>query len=108
MAERKDPRSKSVPCAGVTFAGLKGRKRLAQSIEKSHDKLRKRYPEIHGKTMDYVTHTVDGNMLFFTIHFTDQTLFSLRYACEMSVVGAELDDERTGDCELICEYMKPI
>jgi hypothetical protein len=92
----------------VTPISAKKRKRLTESIEKTREKLRKRYPEIHGKTVDYVTHTVGGNMLFFTIHFTDETMFSVRYSCEMFVVGTDLDDVRTGDCELIREYMKPI
>lgn len=84
------------------------RKRFDKSIQRTHDKLRKRYPEIHDKTVDFVSHTVRGTMVFFTIQFTDQTVFSLRYACDMFVVGAELDDVRTGDYELIREYMKPI
>jgi hypothetical protein len=84
------------------------RKRIDKSIQKTDDKLRKRYPEIHGKTVDFVTHTLRGTIVFFTIQFTDQTVFSLRYACDMFVVGADLDDVRTGDYELIREYMKPI
>jgi hypothetical protein len=94
-----------IPTTRIT---VKKWKKLTNEIERSHAKLRKKYPEIHGKKVDFVTHTARGTMVFFTIQFTDQTVFSLRYACDMFVVGADLDDVRTGDYELIREYMKPI
>jgi len=40
--------------------------------------------------------------------FKDKTDFSLRYACDMFVVGADFCDFKTGDFEMIREYMKPI
>jgi hypothetical protein len=53
------------------------------------------------------TGTDDGT-LYFTIRFTDQTSFCVRYACEMFAVGAELSDWQSGDFHIIREYMKPI
>jgi hypothetical protein len=37
--------------------------------------LRGKYPEVHGKVVDFITHTIDDGMLYFTVRFTDQTSF---------------------------------
>jgi hypothetical protein len=108
VAKTRKPKPISVGGTCVTPTTARERKQINKSIAKTREKLRKRYPEIHGKTVDYVTHTVRDTMVHFAIQFTDRTMFSLRYACDMFVVGAELDDVRTGDCEPIREYMKPI
>lgn len=108
MTKKRQPKAVRAGRTSLTPITARERKRLDKSIQKTHDKLRKRYPEIHGKTVDFVSHTVRGTMVFFTIQCTDQTVFSLRYACYMFAVGANLDDVRTGDYELIREYMKPI
>lgn len=72
------------------------------------ERLRRKYPEVHGKVVDFITHTVDDGTLYFTVRFTDKTSFCVRYACEMSVVGAELSDWRSGDFHVIREYMTPV
>ena len=40
--------------------------------------------------------------------FKDKTLFSFRFACDMLSVGADLSDWKTGNYDIIREYMKPI
>jgi len=30
--------------------------------------------------VDFITHTIDNGTLYFTVRFTDQTSFSVRYA----------------------------
>jgi len=48
-------------------------------------------------------------MLFFTVVFyKDKTNFSLRFGCEIFIAGADFGDIRTGDLEILREYMKPI
>jgi len=71
-------------------------------------RLRRKYPEVHGKVVDFITHTIDDGTLYFTVHFTDKTSFCVRYACDMFTVGAELSDWQSGDFHIIREYMKPI
>ena len=44
----------------------------------------------------------------FGVAFKDKTNFSLRFTCAMFIVGADFADMRTGDLEMIREYMKPI
>jgi hypothetical protein len=35
-------------------------------------------------------------------------LFSLRFACDVFIVSADISDWKTSDYEMIREYMKPI
>ena len=70
--------------------------------------MRKRYPEVHGKVLDFITHSVNDGTLYVSVRFKDKTNFSLRYACGMFVVGADISDMKTGNLQMIREYMKPI
>src|SRR5258706_9777879 len=83
-------------------------RRLERGIKKKYEKLRRRYPEVHGRVADFVTHSIEDGTLYFTVRFKDKTDFSLRYSCDMFVVGADFCDFRTGDFEMIREYMRPI
>jgi hypothetical protein len=86
----------------------KERGKISQRIKKRHDRLRRRYPEVYSKVVNFITHSVEDGMLYRTVRFKDKINFSLRYACEMFVVGADLYDAKTGDYEVIREYMRPI
>jgi hypothetical protein len=46
--------------------------------------------------------------LCINVWFKDETLFALRFACDMFIVSADLSDWKTGDYEMIREYVKPI
>jgi hypothetical protein len=108
VAKKGQPKAVRAGCSALTPITARERKELDKSIEEANHKLRKKYSEIHNKVVDYVTHTVRGTTVFFTIHFKDRTAFSLRYTCDMFVVGTDLYDVKTGDYEVIREYMKPI
>jgi hypothetical protein len=69
--------------------------------------LRKKYPEVHGKVVDFISHSVEDGTLYFTVRFTDKTAFSVHYQCDLVAVGAELSDWKTGDLKMIRLYMKP-
>jgi hypothetical protein len=68
----------------------------------------RRYPGVRGKVVDYISHTIDEGTLCMNVCFKDKTLFSLRFACDMFIVSADISDWKTGDYEMIREYMKPI
>ena len=68
----------------------------------------RRYPGLQGKVVDYLSHSIDDGTLCVNVCFNDKTLFSLRFACDISIVGADLSDWKTGNYEMIHEYMKPI
>jgi hypothetical protein len=71
-------------------------------------RLRRKYPEVHGKVVDCITHTIDDRTLYFTVRFADKTSFCLRYVSDMTIVSADLSDLRDGNYNVIREYMKPI
>jgi hypothetical protein len=84
------------------------RPQIEKRSKQREARLRRKYPEVHGKVVDFITHTIDNGTLYFTVRFTDKTSFCLRYACDMFPVGADLSDWRNGDFHIIREYLKPI
>lgn len=92
----------------ITPLSAKERRKLDARVKKKYERLRKRYPEVHGKVVDFISHCIEDGTLYFSVRFKDKTDFSLRYACDMFVVGADICDVNTGDYEMIREYMKPI
>jgi len=68
----------------------------------------RRYAGVQGKVVEYISHSIDDVTLCVNVCFKDKTLFSLRFACDMSIVSADISDWKTGDYEMIREYMKPI
>jgi hypothetical protein len=63
------------------------RRRIDKAIKKKYEGFRRKYPEVRGKVVDFITHSIEDGMLYFSVRFTDETDFSLRYACEMFVAG---------------------
>lgn len=66
------------------------RRRLDLEHEKRKDKLRKKFPEIHGKLLDYLTHSYENGWLYVTLYFTDGTDFSLDFAVNEPAVVPKL------------------
>ena len=83
------------------------RKQIEKRLNRRYEAFRKKYPEVHGKVVDFITHTVEDGTLYFTVRFTDKTAFSVQYQCEFVATGAELGDWKMGDFKLIRQYMKP-
>ncbi len=84
-------------------------KRKALVVQKA--RLRspgRRYPGVDGKVVDYISHSIEDGTLCVNVCFKDKTLFSLRFACDLFIVSADISDWKTGDYEMIREYMKPI
>jgi methanogenic corrinoid protein MtbC1 len=95
----------STPTTSIT---AKERKQVAKRLEKEGARLGKIYPELQGKVVDFITHGVSDGTLYVSVRFADKTNFSIRYAAEMFVVGVDLSDWKTGNMDMIREYMKPI
>jgi len=111
MTKKREPKKPKVVWVGSTPINPitdKESRKIDKRIRKRREKLRQRYPEVHGKVVDYISHSIDDGTLFFGVAFKDKTSFSLRFTCEMFIVGADFADMRTGDLEMIREYMKPI
>jgi hypothetical protein len=92
----------------VTPISARERKKIKKAIKKRYDRYRRKYPEVHGKVVDFITQSIEDGTLYIGIRFKDKTDFSLRYACDMFIVGADICDVRTGDYKMIREYMRAI
>ena len=103
--KRKLMRAGSTPLTPIT---AKEQAKIRQRIKKRQEQLRKRYSEIHGKVVDFISHDVEDGTLFVSVRFKDKTDFSIRYDCEMFVVGLDLNDSKAGNLEPIRQYMRPI
>ena len=77
-------------------------------MKKRLEMRRKKYPEVRGKVVDYISHSIDDETLCMNVCFKDKTIFSFRFACDMFIVRADLSDWKTGDYNIIREYMKLI
>ena len=108
MPKKTKPKAECDWDTPVTPITAKERRELDKSIKKKYDRFRRRYPEVHGRVVDFITHSIEDGTLYLTVRFKDKTDFSLRYACDMFVVGADFCDFKTGDFEMIREYMRPI
>ena len=104
----KKPKVVWVANTPITPISAKERRKINKSIKKRSEWLRRRYPEVHGKVVDFISHSIEDGTLYISVRFKDKTDFSLRYACDMFVVGADICDVKTGDYEMIREYMRPI
>jgi hypothetical protein len=82
------------------------RRLLDQHMKIANQRLRRRYQEIHGKVVDWVTHSIEDGDLYISIRFKDKTDFSLRFFPKIAVAGIDLFDIKTGDFKLIREYPK--
>jgi hypothetical protein len=81
-------------------------KRIEARIRKRHETLRKKYQEIHGKVVDWVSHNVEEHSLYVNIRFKDKTEFSLRFSPGIETDYVDLSDISKGDFKLIREYYK--
>lgn len=111
MTKEREPKKPKIVWVGgtpITPITAQQSRELDKRLRERREKLRQRYPEVHGRAVDYISHSIEDGSLFFTVAFKDKTTFSLRFACEMFITGADFGDMRTGDLEIVREYMKPI
>jgi hypothetical protein len=80
------------------------RKRLDKRIAARHEKLRKKYPEIRGKVVDWISHSVEENSLYVNVRFKDKTQFSLSFVPQITTHYVDLSDISTGDFKMIRQY----
>jgi hypothetical protein len=67
----------------ITPVSAKEHRKIKKRIKKRYEGLRKRYPEVHGKVVDFISHSIEDGTLYISVRFKDKTDFSLRYACDM-------------------------
>ena len=81
-------------------------RRLDKRIKKKHEKLRRRYPEVHGKKVEWISHWHEEGLCFFDVRFMDGKNFSV--TCHPVIVtdSIDLSDMKTGDDVIIREYYR--
>lgn len=84
--------------------GAAERRRIDKRIKKKHEKMRKRYREVHGKKVDWISHWIEEGMLFFTVRFTDGKCFSVTYSPCVILDTVDFSDMSTGDDVILKEY----
>ncbi|HKV23173.1 MAG TPA: hypothetical protein VJN93_01150 [Candidatus Acidoferrum sp.] len=84
----------------------KERKRLDAATKRTDEKLRGRYREVHGKVVDWITHTVENGSLYVGIRFKDKTDFALCFSPKIVPDIVDLSEVTAGDTRLIREYFK--
>jgi len=104
----KKPKVAGAGRTPITPVSAKELKELGKRVKQRYEALRRKYPEVHGKVVDFISHTIQDGTLYISVRFKDKTEFSLRYACHMFLAGADICDVKTGNFEIIREYMKPI
>jgi hypothetical protein len=98
---------KAVQVGNITVAPIsaKQQKILEEKIKKRHERLRRRYREVHGKIVDWVSHSlVEDGSLYVSIRFMDKTDFSLQFSPTILTDSIELSDISTGNFKMIREY----
>ena len=111
MAKKRTPKKPKVVRVGstpITPISEEQSRELDERIRRRKERLRKRYPDIHGRIVDYICHSIEDGTLFVNVVFKDKTNFSLRFACKIFIAGADFGDTRRGDLEIVREYMRPI
>jgi hypothetical protein len=98
---------KAVQVGNITVAPIsaKQQKILEEKIKKRHERLRRRYREVHGKIVDWVSHSlVEDGSLYVSIRFMDKTDFSLQFSPTILTDSIEFSDISTGNFKMIREY----
>ena len=80
------------------------RKKLDERIRDKHQKLRNKYPEVYGKVVDWIHHSVEDGTLYISIRFQDKTDFALEFSPQIVRVGTKLCDSATDDFDVIRNY----
>jgi hypothetical protein len=84
VAKKRKPQVTWVGGAPITPFTAKGRIRIDKRIKKKYERFRRRNPEVHGKVVDFITHSIEDGTLYFSVRFKDKTggllaLLCLRY-----------------------------
>jgi hypothetical protein len=83
MTKTKNPKVVMAAGTPITPISATERREIHKRIKKRQKQLRKRYPEVHGKFVYFITHGVEDGTLYIGIRSKDKTDFSPGYDCQM-------------------------
>jgi hypothetical protein len=106
MANKKRTMFVWVGNTPVTPATAAERGKIVPRIEKKHAKFRCKYKELHGRKVDWTTHAIEDDCLYFTVRFQYKTALYLQVRPELVIDGIELGDWTTGDDKILRTYFR--
>lgn len=106
MTTKRKPKVVWVGSTPVTPVTAKEHRRIGRRIRAHHKKLRRRYKEVYGKKVDWISHAVEDGTMYFTVRFTDSTAFHLQVRPDLLIEGIELSDWKTGDDKILRTYYR--
>jgi len=84
----------------------KERRGIEKRVERREKWLRRRYKEVHGKRVDWISHAVEESSMYFTVRFTDKTAFHLQVTPELAADRIQLSDWKTGNDRILRTYYR--
>lgn len=69
-----------------------------------HDRFRKKYPEIRGRRVDWIDHSLNDGLLYVGVRFMDGTYFSLVFGPQIITDLVEFSDMSSGDEVILKTY----
>src|SRR5207245_11427991 len=104
MPKKKKPKPVMVDGIPIKPISPAEHRRLDRRIKNKYEKLRRRYPEVHGKKVDWISHWHEEGYLSFNVRFTDGKNFSI--LCSPTIVTNVVDfsDVKTDDSGIVREY----
>src|SRR5260370_31479299 len=104
MPKKKKPKAGMVDGIPISPISPAEHRRLERRIKKKYEKLRRRYPEVHGKKGDWISHWHEEGYLSFNVRFTDGKNFSI--LCSPTIVTHDVafSDVKTRESLIIREY----
>ena len=101
---KKEPKIAMADEAPIKPVSAAEHRRLERRIKKKHEKLRRRYSEVHGKKVDWISHWHEEGLCFFDVRFTDGKNFSVTCHPVMVTDDISFSDMKTGDAVILREY----
>ena len=98
---------KAAQMGNITVAPISAKQqKILEAKKKRHERLRRRYREVRGKIVDWVSHTFEDGSLYVSIRFRDKTDFSLQFSAKILTDSIDLSDVSTGNFKMIREYYR--
>jgi hypothetical protein len=73
----------------------KERREIERRRKQREVRLRRKYPKVHGKAVDFITHSIDDGTLYFTVRFNDQTKLCRVLETAHVILETDLGDWKT-------------
>ncbi len=106
MPKKKKPKAVIVDGVPIKPISPAEHRRLEMRIKKKYEKLRRRYPEVHGKKVDWISHCHEEGYLSFNVRFTDGKNFSILCSPQMGRTSRSCVAQQSSRTSLISQTLR--